>query len=232
MATGTGTSSTTQKKRRGRKKVRGKGRPSNQDLTVGRDALIDKACELLSTTPPAQLTNAAVAREAGVDPSLIRYYFKTRSALLLAAFVRLTESYAGFLEEESANYEDTPEGQLCARVSALFRLTTTYPYYHDLIIEEIAPMKDPKARKVLSDLTDDRLGMYETIVETGIKEGRFRDIDTRLLFVAIIGMCHFFTKGSRIVKLAMHRDEVDTTLGEEYLNVACEILLNGIRKPA
>jgi len=44
---------------------------------------------------------AAVAREAGVDPSLIRYYFKNRSLLLLAAFKKLTDEYSGFLREES-----------------------------------------------------------------------------------------------------------------------------------
>jgi len=211
-----------------KKKVRGKGRPGKATLTVGKDALIDKACELLQKMPPSQITNAAVAREAGVDPSLIRYYFKTRSALLLATFVRATESYQKFLEEESARCDNTPAGQLCARVSALFRLTNTYPYYHDLIIEEIAEMKDAKARKVLQALTEDRMGMYEAIVARGISEGQFKDIDPRLMFVAIIGMCHFFTKGSNIIKLALNSREIPESLSQDYRKLVCDLLLHGI----
>ena len=212
------------------KGVRGKGRPGKPALTVGKDTLIDKACELLQRMPPSQITNAAVAREAGVDPSLIRYYFKTRSALLLATFVRASEYYQQFLGEESAKCDDTPAGQLCARVSALFRLTNTYPYYHDLIIEEIAEMKDARARKVLQAITAERTGMYEALVARGVREGQFRDIDPRLMFIAIIGMCHFFTKGSNVIKLALNSREIPGSLSRDYRALVCDLLLHGISK--
>jgi hypothetical protein len=39
----------------------------------------------MKTTPPAQITRLDIARAAGVDPALIRYYFGNKSALVVAA---------------------------------------------------------------------------------------------------------------------------------------------------
>jgi AcrR family transcriptional regulator len=197
-------------------------------MTVGSDAIVDETCKLLAKLPPGKVTRAMVARAAGVDPSLIRYYFKNRSLLLLAAFKKLTDEYSGFLEEESAKYDATPRGQLCARVSALFRLNTTYPYYHDLIIEEIATMEEQEARDFLAELQRDRVGSYRAIVEAGIADGSFRDVDVNLLFMSIVGMCHFFTKGERILRQLQGGANVDDSTREAYHDLVCDVLLNGV----
>lgn len=213
------------RKKRGR---RGKGRPTDPKLAVGSDAIVEETCKLLVTTHPSNVTRAAVARAAGVDPSLIRYYFRNRSLLLLAAFEKLTTNYGQFLEEELQNYEPTPRGELCARVSAAFRLTSTYPYYHDLIIEEILPMKEKKAQEYVRDHHNRRIGAYRDIVRRGVADGSFRDVDVDLLFMAIIGMCHFFTKGSRVLQGAKGIDEIDSTLKDEYNDLICDLLIKGL----
>ena len=59
---------------------RGKGRPAEQ--SVGRDTLLETAKRLIKVLPPARVTISLIAREAGVDPALVRYYFGDRSKLL------------------------------------------------------------------------------------------------------------------------------------------------------
>lgn len=211
-----------------KKKIRGKGRPVGKKLSVGSDALVETTCDLLSKMPPKDVTRAAVAKAAGVDPSLIRYYFKNRSLLLLAAFERLTSEFTSLLEEELASHDSTPEGRLQARVSALFRLNAVYPHYHRLIIDEIVPMNTPESRKVLRNLTADRVNSYRQILKDGQDEGVFREVDTGLMFIAIIGMCHFFTSGSEILKLATGVKSADKKLAAAYQKLVCEVILNGI----
>ncbi|MGH8327149.1 MAG: TetR/AcrR family transcriptional regulator, partial [Steroidobacteraceae bacterium] len=67
------------------RRLRGPGRPASADLSVGADAIVLKACELLREVAPRELSLLRLARYAGVDRSLIRYYFKDRSSLLLAS---------------------------------------------------------------------------------------------------------------------------------------------------
>src|SRR4051812_37632865 len=61
---------------------RGQGRPA--DNTVGKETVLATARKLVKEHPPARVTISLIAREAGVDPALVRYYFGDRSNLLLA----------------------------------------------------------------------------------------------------------------------------------------------------
>jgi len=115
-------------------------------------------------------------------------------------------------------------------VSALFRLNTTYPCYHDLIIEEISVMEEKEARDFLDGLQQDRVGSYRSIIRAGIADGSFKDVDVNLLFMSIIGMCHFFTKGSRILQQMQGGRKVDDSTRQAYHDLVCDVLLNGVAK--
>jgi len=70
-------------KKGSKRSKRSKGRPDAASKGVGRDALITAARQLLQELPPSQVTASAIARHAGGDPALVRYYFGNREALLL-----------------------------------------------------------------------------------------------------------------------------------------------------
>jgi len=213
------------------KAKRGKGRPSIEEGHVdGKEILIEKTCELLSKLPPKDVTRSAVAKAANVDPSLIRYYFKTHSQLLVAGFERATGEYNRILERESARFENTPEGQLRGRISALFQLNKIYPYYHRLLIEEIAPGKTAAARKSFADLTKNRKGAYSDLLKRGVEEGIFKETDPGLTFISIISMCHFFHASPEVVAMVTGRSTEDPKLADEYQEMVVDMIFNGIRK--
>lgn len=210
------------------RKRRGIGRPASADNAVGRDALIAKTCELLSKLPPNEVTRAEVARAMNVDPSLIRYYFKDRSTLLLAAFERLTSQFPHMVEDASDQSDTSPPSRLRARVSALFRLETTYPFFQRLILEEVANMQSPAARKLMQDLTERGLSAYGEILQDGIKDGSLRAVDPLCLWVAVIGMCQFFIASAPIQALA-RKKTADKAFADQYRDFMCELLINGLR---
>ena len=212
-------------------KRRGIGRPrAGAPHAVGRDALIATACNLLTTLPPGQVTRARVAEALNVDPSLIRYYFRDRSTLLLAAFQRLTTDYLTMADDNSRlKHSATPEESLRARVTALLRLNYKYPYFHQLVVDEIANMDVDDAREQLQHLTDRGLTTYGDIFKEGVRDGSLRDVDNAMLFIAIIGMTHFFVSGSSIVKMAIGKRVYDEKLMETYGQFICNILLHGVQ---
>ena len=63
---------------------RSRGRPGSKQGAVGREAIVASARQLLDKLPPHKATNSSIARSAGVDPALVRYYFGSREELLLA----------------------------------------------------------------------------------------------------------------------------------------------------
>jgi AcrR family transcriptional regulator len=196
---------------------------------VGRDALIAKTCELLGRMPPNRVTRAEVARAMKVDPSLIRYYFRDRSTLLVAAVEKLAEEFIHTVEQNTDKSDATPAGQLCARASSQLLHELHYPFFRQLIVDEIGHMRTPAARKVLQQLTNRGLTAYSQILEAGRQRGDLRAVDPMFLFVAIIGMSQFFVGSAPIRQLVEQRATDEAELAERFRQFMCDLLLNGLR---
>ena len=73
------------------------GRPSGAQHGEPRTLLLDVALVLFARQGIMETTLGAIAREAGVTPAMVHYYFKTRDQLLDVLiderFVQLTLSY-------------------------------------------------------------------------------------------------------------------------------------------
>lgn len=205
------------------------GRPAQGKSAVGRDALIAKTCELLGRLPPSRVTRAEVARAMKVDPSLIRYYFRDRSTLLVAAVEKLSEEFIRTVEQNTDKSDATPAGQLCARASSQLLHELHYPFFRQLIMDEIGQMRAPAARKVLQQLTNRGLTAYSEILEAGAKTGALRTVDPMFLFVAIIGMSQFFVGSAPIRQLVQQRAAGSEELAEQFRQFMCDLLINGLR---
>ena len=208
------------------------GRPAGEQDSVGRDALLEKTCKLLRLLPPEKVTRAEVARYTNVDPSLIRYYFKDRASLLVAAAEKLTAEFSRNLEAAVKLSDNSPRSLLRARVSALFDLIVSHPFFHRLLIEEIVPSSASAAKKLMEEMTHRTLAGYEAILTSGAKDGTLRHVNPAYLLLAVIGMCEFFIAGLPILRLAAgpQLDEKEAT--REYLEFVCDLLLNGLVGPA
>jgi len=212
-------------------KRRGIGRPRSGDTTaVGRDALITATCELLTRLPPSKVTRARVARSVNVDPSLIRYYFRDRATLLLAAFERLTQDFQRMTAEipRAAAGESPAHQRLRARVKASLRLNFRYPYFHQLLIDEIAHMPTAAAREQVKMLTERGVGLYESIFKAGEQEGSLHATDIAFLYIAVLGMSNFFTSGKMLVQQAVGKRDYNEALFEQYADFVCDLLLHGL----
>jgi AcrR family transcriptional regulator len=208
---------------------RGIGRPAAGPHAVGREALIARTCELLTQLPPNRITRAEVARHMGVDPSLIRYYFRDRSVLLLAAVEKLTDEFSHLLQQELQQAGDGPQNELRARIAALLKFEITYPFFHRLLIDEFLQLNSPAANRFLQQLTSNAVAGYGAILEAGRVAGVFRRTDPAFLFLVVVGMCEFFVKGMPVLRLALGKNLDERGASVRYRDFICELVLNGLR---
>jgi AcrR family transcriptional regulator len=207
---------------------RSKGRPASGAQSVGREALITATCELLKTYPPNEVTRALVARHTQVDPSLIRYYFRDRSSLLVAAADSIGQRYRVMVEDAIAKTDKSARARLVARVGALIELDATYPFFNRLILEEVMPSPAPGARKMIKDMQSNALNRYTELVLTGLSEGTIRDVDPAYLFVSVVGLCEFLNASQSILEIAtgtkLDRDKHVKT----YRDFICNLIVDGV----
>lgn len=204
------------------------GRPPASSPGVGRQALIEKTCELLRSMPPDKVTRAAVARHAKVDPSLIRYYFKERSALLVAAAEQITGQFSSAIAKGVAESQ-TPADLLRLRVETMLSTNLANPFFHRLMVDEIVPAKSAAAKQLLHKVNSRALEGYKSILAAGAKDGSLRQVEPAFLFLAVIGMCEFFLNGIPILKNLIGEDLDEAATTARYREFVFDLLLNGLR---
>ena len=206
----------------GRRK-RKQGRPMAAQDAVGREGLLVAAAQLLQALPPAQVTATAIAREAGADPALIRYYFGSREALLLEVVKRLTSG------EDEIDRSADPVRAIEERIHAVFRFTRSAKHMQRLMIEELDVARSPEVRESVAVWNRVPIDFYDQVRgEDGGEE--LAPFDSLFLHLAVIGISDFFVSGAPLVEMLAPPGTDMAELGRRYEAFVTRLLLDGLRK--
>lgn len=211
-----------------RKTKRAIGRPSGPSHVVGRDALVDSACELLKVMPPNEVSGVKIAKHCGADPSLIRYYFKDRLGLLIAAAEKLTTEYNPDAVVQAAG-EDS-RAQFRGRLGRLLELDSANPFFHRLMMEELLLSENKRTHDLLDALTKRGVAAYRGILDRGIARGELHDVNVEMLFVTIVAICQSFDNTYRLYELAAGKKLDRENFREEYSGFLGDLLLQGLER--
>jgi AcrR family transcriptional regulator len=207
------------------------GRPLAQgSKRVGSDTIVLEVCELLRDFAPRDVTLLRVAQHAGVDRSLIRYYFKNRSTLLLAAARHLFTALRSELDLARDSAPPEPEARIRANAVALLRFQLEHPYFHRLMIDEIFVSDEPEAKAFFESLTSAALAALRATTHAAAREGEMRVVDGAFLYIAMIGMCEFFVTGAPILKVAFGKDYDGEAVAREYEKFIRDYVVDGLRQ--
>ena len=218
-----GSASKTSKPRRRRK-----GRPKNDDPGIGPESIIQNTAELLRQYPPSQVTRVMAAKASGVHPSLIHYYFKTRSSLMIAVAAHFVEEFRHRIQTENAKITGTPAERLRARIVTLVDAELSYPYLARLLIDEVLPSDQPDALELVQGLGRRGATDYRALIAEGVESDELRDIDGGWLFTSVIGLCQFFESARVLYSAFIHPDVSDDELRANYHDFIVDLLFNAV----
>ena len=212
------------KKAAATRQKRSRGRPRTEQGAVGREAIVAAARQLLDKRPPHQVTNVLIARKAGVDPALVRYYFGTRGELLIAVIEHILASWAATHPPLDA----LPVDRLSAHIGVMFEFSCRVRSMQRLMIEECAEAKTPAVRARVRELNSIAVGHYAQFLHL---EGAAaeRSPDPLFLHVAIIGLCEFFAAAQAMI-LPLAPKHLDAkALAQRYEHFIRNLVLDGLR---
>ena len=213
-----------------RSQQRARGRPRDNGASVGADAIVVEVCQLLREVAPRDVTLLRVAQHAGVDRSLIRYYFKNRSSLLLAAarhlFAQLQHELAGL---QNIPAED-PEARIRESARALLRFQIKHPYFHRLMVDEVVNSEHPDALAFFKSFTAAGVRNHRGIAASIAQHTGMREVDGAFLYMAVIGMCEFFVTGAPILKVAFGRDYDGAAVSRRYETFLVDYVVDGLHR--
>lgn len=204
--------------------------PAHGSKRVGSDTIVQEVCELLRDFAPRDVTLLRVAEHAGVDRSLIRYYFKNRSTLLLAAARHLFGQLQCELDSARESAPADPEAGIRANAVALLRFQLEHPYFHRLMIDEIFVSDEPEAKAFFKSLTSVAVAGLRATTHAAARDGETRAVDGAFLYIAMIGMCEFFVTGAPILKVAFGKDYDAKAVAREYEKFIRDYVVDGLRQ--
>jgi TetR/AcrR family transcriptional regulator len=215
-----------------KRKRRARGRPPDDGASVGAEAIVRHACELLRELAPRDVTLLRVAQHAGVDRSLIRYYFKNRPSLLLAAarhlFAQLKEELATVARVPSSD----PQERVRESARALLRFQIKHPYFHRLMVDEVVNSEHPEARAFFESFTAGAVSHHRAIATAIARQPGMRAVDGAFVYIALIGMCEFFVTGAPILRVAFGADYDSQRVSQAFAKFVADYVVDGLRKLA
>lgn len=206
------------------RKKRGQGRPvAGGEAGVGREALIDATLRLLHDLPPSKVTITSIAREAGADPALVRYYFGNRTRLFLAVSDRLT---AGLPQGAES---DDPVEALTEHIGSTARFIGSTRYMQRLMIDELLEAGDAEVSEQMRRRNLAGLAYYRRLLE-GDAGKALADANPLFLHLMILAVFDFFSSAEPLVRALAGPDADMETLAQDYEAFVTRVIVEGVRK--
>lgn len=203
---------------------RGKGRPTASASGVGRDSLIAAARVLLQELPPAQVTSTAIARRAGADPALVRYYFGNRENLLFEVAKQI-----GAEANRPPPDEGDPVELLADMIHNTFRFTRSAKHMQRLMIEELDSASSTEVRGKMREWNRRPLDNYARLQELD-SDGALRPFDPLFMHLAVVGISDFFATGAPLIELVVPQGTDMEQLGRDYEAFVVDLITRGLRR--
>jgi TetR/AcrR family transcriptional regulator len=203
---------------------RTRGRPRSGLAAVGREAIVAAARQLLDKLPPHEVPNVLIARKAGVDPALVRYYFANREELLFAVIEHILATW----EANHPPPDAPPAEKLSAHIADMFDFSCRVRSMQRLMVEEIAAAKSPAVRARVRELNSGAVRKYARFLHLEGPEGESSP-DPLFAHVAIIGLCEFFAAAQAMILPLAPKHLNAAELAQQYELFIRKLVLDGLR---
>ncbi|WP_213304506.1 TetR/AcrR family transcriptional regulator [Paraburkholderia sacchari] len=204
------------------------GRPSGGAGGAGqRERLIAVALALFARQGIVDTTLAAIAREAGVTPAMVHYYFNTRDQLIDVIiderFVPLRSSMGGWLEK----YPDDPVAALTALTQRFVEVGQAHPWFAPLWVREVISEGGLLRQRMHERYGYEHQRAAHEAIERWQREGKLNAaLEPSLLFQSLLGLTLLPLATAQVWR----NDLVPRRVGaEEIARHAVALITQGIR---
>jgi len=166
-----------------------------------------------------------IARQAGVDPALVRYYFSSREELLFAVIEDIVSRWA---VAHTPPASESPAEQLATSIRGMVDFAGQVRSMQRLMIDECAQAKSADVRKGVRELNARAVAGYAKLFEQG-RPNALAPVDPLLVYIAIIGMSEFFHAAQPMIQPLLSRKTSMRALAEQYKELIVAMVLNGLK---
>jgi TetR/AcrR family transcriptional regulator len=199
------TKASSRKKREPRRPGRPRADEANQ-----RERLLDAAVVCFAAEGVAATSLRSIARQAGVTPALVNYYFGSKQQLLDAFIAERIAPIVQALRDNLLEAGADPRALLAAFVHGIHGVVAQHPWWPTLWVREVLNEKGvlhDVMQKIIAPQVTQLLA--RTLVDAQKRGAISADLDPRLLVVSLVGLTMFPLAAEHIWRRIFAADDLD-----------------------
>jgi AcrR family transcriptional regulator len=209
----------------GKPKKRSVGRPTGESQDL-RARLLDVAVACFARHGIGSTTLREIAREAGVNPALVHYYFGDKAQLLQAVVAERLMPAFNEVREAVMQAGDDIAAVIAGFVRGMCTTIERHPWLPPLWVREVLCEGGALREVLLNSSMPQMPQMLAARFAAAQEAGRLSpDLDPRLLVTSLIGLTLFPAAGAPIWRNLLAADDIDATAMRDH---AIALLDHGI----
>ena len=161
------------------------------DKMSKRILIIESAIDLFSIKGFEGTSVREIAKKAGVNVAMINYYFVSKEKLFESAVEHRASFLNSIFEELVTNKELSAIEKMDIIIDKTIERKFSNSLFHHLLHRELSLTHRPQLREAIADILLKNMTAVKTIIQNGIKDGVFREVDVELTLTSILGTIHY-----------------------------------------
>lgn len=192
-----------------------------------RDQLLDTASAIMREGDIVDISLSELSLRSGLNSALVKYYFGNKAGLLKALLDRdmagIVHSVDALLAKELA-----PEVRLRRHIGAVVDTYYKTPYLNRLLMRLVRESDPEEAHRIADNYLTPLSRAYDKLIEDGMREGVFRNVDPQLFYFTTTGACDRFFSSQLVLKHCYDTDALTEELRDRYRAHCIETIMAGI----
>ncbi|MFC0588469.1 TetR family transcriptional regulator [Novosphingobium aquiterrae] len=192
-----------------------------------RDLLLQTASDIMREGDIVDISLSELSLRSGLNSALVKYYFGNKAGLLKALLDRdmagIVQSVDALLAKDMA-----PEVRLRRHIGAVVDTYYKTPYLNRLLMRLVRESDPDEAHRIADNYLSPLSRAYDKLIEDGMKQGVFREIDPQMFYFTTTGACDRFFSSRLVLKHCYDTEALTEELRDRYRQHCIDTIMAGI----
>ncbi len=192
-----------------------------------REQLLETASAIMREGDIVDISLSELSLRSGLNSALVKYYFGNKAGLMRALLDRDMKDIVHSVDALMAK-DMAPDVRLRRHIGAVVDTYFQTPYLNRLLMRLVRDSDDEEAHRIAASYLTPLNRAYDRLIEDGVQQGLFRDVDPQLFYFTLTGAADRFFSARLVLRHCFDQDSLTEELRDRYRAHCIDFIMAGI----